>query len=189
MSCIEHGINHPDIFQQDKICLLTYEQRIVGGDLGVETLWSSRCSNQKHCEVRNFKLDSKLNLLKGLVRQNFAAGNVRMNQCKRSEHLSRRNPVSKCHFCQKMGHDEDEFTTTDIFVDANSPLSNVDGYNSLSFLTNNPELFGNVSDTAPAGQLRVFNFEILKQFYYCIILLYTIVFYTTFIHSRLTINT
>ena len=167
MSCTERGISHPDIFQQDKICLLTFEQRIVGGNRnkGIETLWSSRCSNQKHCEVRNFKLDSKLNLLKGLVRQNFAANNVRRNQCKRTEHLSRRNPMSKCHFCQKMGHDSTQFNTTDIFPnnDPNSPLSSAGGYVSTSFLTNNPELFGSVNDTNPAGQSGVFIFQILKQ--------------------------
>ena len=47
------GMSHPDLFQEDKVCLLTYEQRIVNGAVP-ETIWSSRCSNQKACQVRSF---------------------------------------------------------------------------------------------------------------------------------------
>ena len=106
---------------------------------------------------------------KGLVRQNFAGGHIRMNQCKRTRDLSRRNPMSKCHFCQKMSHDLDQFTTTDIFPDANNPLTDV----SVTALTGDPESLGKVNVTVvpgqsgnddtviitdPAGQERVFIF-------------------------------
>ena len=91
-------------------------------------------------------------------------GNAQLNQCKPTEDLNRRNPWSKCHFCQKMSHDSNTFTTTDIFPNANEPLTNV----SVTALTGDPQSLGNITACDPlnstiacdpVGQSRVFIFD------------------------------
>lgn len=120
----------------DRVCMLQYEQR-RNSDGSLTTLYTSRCAPPSTCTAA--------------IKQNFAAGDERYNQCKKSSTLAgtaRYGTQSNCSFCQKLSH-ENGSANTDIFESVTAIFDGV----TPEDLALNPASRGTYSVAQPLGQL------------------------------------
>ena len=119
-----------------RVCMLQYEQR-RNSNGSLTTLYTSRCVPRSTCSAA--------------VKQNFAAGDERFNQCKKSSTLAgtaRYGSQSNCSFCQKLSHSSGN-ANTDIFDTSTQIFAGV----TPDQLAADPAARGTYSVANPLGQL------------------------------------